>query len=187
MCVDIVISNAYNLNTLFAFFLLNKGLVSWGSPFKYSMIDCFLGDAFGVLSSPFWSTVLFCGPRLPIHTLNTGPCSQWTVVKVSLLWVCLSVTLHIVVPCRYYVCCRTSAATLCTIFMVLCQCRMCRCVLHVVLWSQIGTPMLLLTAEPNSTAELMPLSVSLWNDLVDRAFDGEGLAGFKTRAMPFIA
>ena len=34
--------------------LLN-GLVSWGSPGKYSMIDCFLVDAFGVLFCPFWS------------------------------------------------------------------------------------------------------------------------------------
>ena len=34
------------------------------------MIDRFLGDAFGVLSCPFWSTILQCGARLPIHTLN---------------------------------------------------------------------------------------------------------------------
>ena len=35
-----------------------------------SMIDCFLGDALGVLSCPFWSTVLPCGAQLPIHILN---------------------------------------------------------------------------------------------------------------------
>ena len=29
------------------------------------------------------------------------------------------------------------------------------------------------------------LSVSLWNDLVDPVFDGVGLAGFKSRPMPF--
>ena len=34
------------------------------------MIDCSSGDAFGVLSSQFWNTVLECGVRLPIHTLN---------------------------------------------------------------------------------------------------------------------
>ena len=33
------------------------------------MIDRFLGDAFGILSCPFLSTVLQCGARLPIHTL----------------------------------------------------------------------------------------------------------------------
>ena len=33
------------------------------------MIDCFLGDASGVMSCPFWSTLLRCGARLPIHTL----------------------------------------------------------------------------------------------------------------------
>ena len=34
------------------------------------MVDHFLRDAFGVLSCPFWSTVLQCGAQLPIHTLN---------------------------------------------------------------------------------------------------------------------
>ena len=45
------------------------------------MIDRFLGDAFGVLSRPFWSTVLQCGARLQIHTLNywTG----WSGVPVD--------------------------------------------------------------------------------------------------------
>ena len=33
------------------------------------MIGRFLGDAFGVLSCSFRSTVLQCGARLPIHTL----------------------------------------------------------------------------------------------------------------------
>ena len=31
----------------------------------------------------------------------------------------------------------------------------------------------------------IPLSVSLWNDLVDPVFDGVGLAGFKSRSKPF--
>ena len=34
-----------------------------------SMIDRFLGDAFLVLSCPFWSTVLHCASRLPVYTL----------------------------------------------------------------------------------------------------------------------
>ena len=32
----------------------------------------------------------------------------------------------------------------------------------------------------------IPLSVSLWNDLVDPIFDGVGLAGFKTRSNAFL-
>ena len=36
-----------------------------------------LRDASGVLYCPFWSTVLQCGARLPIHTLN-----YWTVQSV---------------------------------------------------------------------------------------------------------
>ena len=34
------------------------------------MIDCSLGCTFGALSCPFWSTVLQCGARLPIHTFK---------------------------------------------------------------------------------------------------------------------
>ena len=36
----------------------------------FLMINCSSGDAFGVLSSQFWNTVLQCGVRLPIHTLK---------------------------------------------------------------------------------------------------------------------
>ena len=32
----------------------------------------------------------------------------------------------------------------------------------------------------------IPLSVSLWNDLANRVFDGVGLAGFKSRANAFL-
>ena len=37
---------------------------------EYSIKDCFLGDDFGVLSSPFWITVLLCCARLQMYTLN---------------------------------------------------------------------------------------------------------------------
>ena len=33
---------------------------------------------------------------------------------------------------------------------------------------------------------LLPLSVSLWNDLSDFVFDGVGLAGFKTSSNAFL-
>ena len=49
---------------------LLKDLVPLGSPGEYSMICCFLGDAFEILSSPFCSTVLQCGSRLEMHNLN---------------------------------------------------------------------------------------------------------------------
>ena len=50
------------------------GYVSCGSSAEYFMIGCSCGDAFAVLSCPFLSTVLQCGARLRIHTLN-----YWTV------------------------------------------------------------------------------------------------------------
>ena len=47
------------------------------SPDEWSMIDHFLRDDFEVLFCPFCSTVLQCGARLPIRTLN-----YWTVKSV---------------------------------------------------------------------------------------------------------
>ena len=35
-----------------------------------------LGRCFCFLSCPFWNTALWCGARLTIHTLNSGPRSQ---------------------------------------------------------------------------------------------------------------
>ena len=34
--------------------------------------------------------------------------------------------------------------------------------------------------------DFSPLSVSLWNDLVDPVFDGVGLADFKNRVIAFL-
>ena len=103
----------------------------------YSMIDRLLGDSFGVLSCPFWSTVLPCGARLPIHTLN-----YWTVkslVPVFWLGLCLSVW-----HCSSSICGSTVYAvyklgvTRSTLFLVLWLYRMRQCWLHAMLWSDIG-------------------------------------------------
>ena len=67
------------------------------------MIDCFLGDAFGVLSCPFWSTVLQYDAWLPIHTLNLKLTDCVVRGASLLLGVCLSVTLRIVALWQYYV------------------------------------------------------------------------------------
>ena len=40
------------------------------------------------------------------------------------------------------------------------------------------------TSQYNRT--FIPLSVSLWNDLVNPVFDGVGLAGFKSKANDFL-
>ena len=90
-----------NLRSVSAESLL-KDLVSIGSPGVFSMIDCSLGDAFGVLPCPFWSTVLKCGSRMPVHTLN-----YWIVllmVPAFYLGACLSVTVHSVDLFQYSVC-----------------------------------------------------------------------------------
>ena len=56
---------------------------------------------------------------------------------------------------HYYVCCKRSGVTLCTHCMVIFLCRMCRCRLHVELWSHIGTTMRLHAVEPRSVTGLL--------------------------------
>ena len=141
------------LRSIFALFpeqLLND-LVSWGNPGKYSMIDCFKGDALGVLSCQFWSTVPPFGARLLMHTLDYwAALSAVPVLLTGGVFECDHAHRR-----QYYVCCTRSGVTRCTLFVVLFLCRMCRCWLHAVLWSHIGTLMRLLAAEPLSIAGLL--------------------------------
>ena len=66
--------------------------------------------------------------------------------------VCSSVTLLIVDPWQYCVCCKRSFVIWCTLLIVLYLDRMCQCVLHTVIWSLLGTLMSRLSAEHRSTA-----------------------------------
>ena len=71
---------------------------------------------------------------------------------------------------------RHSVAVLCMMYKITCNPMRphygalplpCQCGLHVVLWAHIGILAHLLDIEPYSTAGLLILSVSLWNDLAD--------------------
>ena len=158
-----------DLKSIFTLFpeQLLKGLVSWGSPGKYSTIDCFLGDVLGVLSCPFWSTVLRCGARLPMHTLN-----YWTtlVCGASFLTGCvLECDQDIIDLWQYYVCCTRSGITRCTLFLVLFLCHMCWCGLHSALWLHI-VYLCAASLQNQYRRSFIPLSVSLWNNLGDLIF-----------------
>ena len=146
------------------------------------MIDCSSWDAFGVLSCQFWNTVLQCVVRLPIHTLNylvSGAC----VLAGGVLNCNLS---H-----------RRSVAMLCMLYKIRCDPMHplpgALPVLYVPVRVTRGTliahrytsaPPHCRTSEDRRT--FIPLSVSLWNDLVDPVFDGVGLAGFKSRCNAFM-
>ena len=137
------------------------------------MIDCSSGDAFGVLSCQFWNTVLQCGVRLPIHTLN-----YWTtqsVVPAFQLVACLTVIFSIVDLWQCCVCCTRSGVTRCIHFVAL---YLCLCASLGYTWY----------FDPISVyfRTFISLSVSLCNDLVDPVFDGVGLAGFKSRSNAFL-
>ena len=135
------------------------------------MIDGFWGDAFGVLSCPFWSTVLQCGDRQPIHTLNYCMDRVVSGAIVSFLGVHLCVTLHILDLWRYYVCCTRSRLSVI---------RCCALIAHLFTYA----PPRCRTSQNRKT--FIPLSVSLWNDLSDHIFDGMGQAGFKSRDNAFL-
>ena len=146
--------------------------------------DRFLGDAFRVLSCPFWSTALQCGARLPIHTLN-----NWSVVSgvrfltrgvfecdIGHLW---------------------SVAVLCMLWKIRCNpmhplywmhlCRMCQCGLHTVPWSLIGTLIFASSLQNIAVSHnLSFLSVSLWDDLADSLSDRVRLACFMSRANAYF-
>ena len=178
------------LRSIFALFteqLLN-GLVSLGSPGKYSMRDYFLGDASGVFSCTFWNNALWCGTRLPILTLKltTGPRSRWCQffqLGCVLVWPC---------TCR-------SVAVSCMMYKIRCN------PLHpfygalpvpyvpvrvtrgtVVAHWYTYAPSRCRTSQYSRTS--IPFSVSLCNDLIVTPYFmvWDCMAGFKTEANAFL-
>ena len=86
-----------------------------GSPIEYSIINCFLRDAFGVSSCPFWS-ILFCSVVLgcrytPLNYLDRVVSGARFLTGGD--WV-----LHCYIAHRRYmaVCCTRSGVTQCTLF-----------------------------------------------------------------------
>ena len=105
-------------------------------------------------------------------------------------------TLHIVDLWQYYVCCTRSGITRCILFLMLFQCRICRCGLHAAL-SHIGSSMRLLAAESRIIAGLLfpfqylcgtilvsPYSM-LWDWLVSRA--GPMSLYWPSCSLPFVS
>ena len=172
------------LRSIFAWFLeqLLKDLVSWGSPGECSLIDRFLGDAFGVLSCQFWSTVLQSGARLPIHTLNY--CMDRAVSGARFLT-------GGVFECD--IAYRRSVAIHCMLYKTRCNpmhpfnCALPGSYVPVrVIRGALGytyTPPRCRTSQYSRT--FIPLSVSLGNDLANPVFDCVGLVGFRSRANAF--
>ena len=142
------------------------------------MIDCFLGDAFGILSCPFWSgvlsVVLGCryNLKLPNRVVSGVRFFTGGVFGCDIAY-------------------RRSLAVLCILYKIRCNPMhplygaylgpMCQWGLHAVVWSHISILMRLLVAQPCSTAGLLffcqylcgtiivtPYSM-VWDWLVSRA------------------
>ena len=154
-------------------------LGSWGNLDEYSMIGRFVGDDFCGLPCLFWSTILQCGARLQIHTLN-----YWSQCARFLInWG--------VFEC--FIARRRSVAVLCMLYKIRCK------PMH----SPYGSLPVTYVPErvtcgafvthrytyspPRCCAAWLLLpSMWLWNDLVILVFDGVGLAGFKSIANTFL-
>ena len=138
------------------------------------MLPRFCPACFGVL---FCSVVLGCRCTSTTYRVVSG---------ASFLTWDLSVTMHIVDLWQYYVCCIRSGASRCTPLTAIYLCCTCKYGLHSLLWSLIDILMPFFAAGPRSTAGLSFLSQYLLEDLGDPAFDGVGLAGFKSTANAFL-
>ena len=121
---------------------------SWRVFHDRSLLErCFRGFVLPVLE--YCSTVWCTAADTHLKLLDLA------VSGARFLGVCLSVTLLIVDPWQYCVCCIRSGVTLCTLLMVLYLDRMCQCGLHAVLWSHIGSLMRHLAVEPRSITGLL--------------------------------
>ena len=148
------------------------------------MIHCFSGDAFGVLFCPFWSTVLQCVARLPIHTLIL---LDRTVGGATFLT-------GGVLECDFAR--RRTVSVLCMLHKIRCNPMH---PLHgalpepyVLVWVTRGAviahrytyaPLRCRTSQCRRT--FIPLSVSLWNNLDDPVFDGVDCQVSNAGPMPF--
>ena len=147
------------------------------------MIDCSSGDAFGVLSCQFWNTVLQCGVRLPIHTLNYWVVSGACFLAGGVLNCNLSRRRSVAVLCMLYkIRCNPMHPVCCALPVPYVPVRVTRGTL--IAHRYIYAPPRCRTAQYRRT--FISLSVSLWNDLVDPVFNGVGLAGFKSRSNAFL-
>ena len=150
------------------------------------MISCSSGDAFGVLSCPFWSTycsAVWCSAADAHLKLLDRVVSGACFLAGGLLECDLA---H-----------RRSVAVLCMLYKIRCD------PMHPLSGALPGPYMPVrvmrgaLVAHRFSCAPprcgtsryrrtFVLFSVSLWNDLGDPVFDGVGLAGFKSRANSFL-
>ena len=150
------------------------------------MIDCFLGDALGVLYCQFWSTVPPFGARL-LHGTHLRLLDR--VVSGA------SFFTGGVFECDLEH--RRSVAVLCMLHKIRCNSmhplygalpvpyvtvRLTRGA--VIAHRYTYAPPRCRTSQYRPT--LIPWSVSLWNDLSDPVFDGVGLAGFKSKVNAFL-
>ena len=145
------------------------------------MINCLTGDAFGVLSCQFWNTVLQCGvPHLKL--LDRVVSGAYFIAGG-------------VLNCNLFH--RRSVAVLCMLYKIRCNLKHPLCgtlplpyvPVRVTRGGLIAhrytfAPPRCRTSQYRRT--FIPLSVSLWNDLVDPVFDGVGLAGLQSRSNAFL-
>ena len=150
------------------------------------MIDCSSGDTFGVLSCQFWNTVLqyvWCSAADTHLKLLDSVVSGACFLAGGVL--------------NCYLSHRRSVSVLCMLYKIRCNPMhpLCGALPVPYLPVRVARGTLIAhrytDAHPRCRASqnrraFIPLSVSLWNHLVDPIFDGVGLGGFKSRSNAFL-
>ena len=148
------------------------------------MINCSSGDAFGVLSCQFWNTSAVWCLAADAHLklldrLVSGAC----FFAGGVLNCDLSHRRSVAVSCMLYKIRCNSKHPLCgTLPVPYVPVQVTRGALIAHLYT--FAPPHCRTSQYRRS--FIPLSVSLWNDLVDPVFDGVGLVGFKSRSNAFL-
>ena len=148
------------------------------------MIECFLAYAFEVLSFLFRSTVLKCGARLPINTLNyTGQFSQWCPFSNWGWFECdIAHCRSVVIQCMLYkIKCNPMNHIYGALHVSYVPVRVSRGAF--VAYQYTYAPRHCRTSQYRRT--FIPISMSMRYDLADTVFDVEGLGGFKVTANTF--
>ena len=132
---------------------------------------CFRGFVLPVLEYCFTVWYTAAAAHLPDRAVSGARFLTWGVFKCE-----LAHRRSVAVLCMLY----KTRCNRCNLFLVFYMDRMCQCGLRSVLWLHIGILMRCRTYQYSRT--FIHLSVSLWNDLADSAFDDVWRASLKSKA-----
>ena len=144
------------------------------------MMDRFLGDAFGVMSCPFWQycSAVWCSAAHSYLKLQDGAVSGASFLTGGVFECDIAHRPCVTALCMLYkIICNPTHPLNCALPGPNVPLRVTRGALTAIRYTY--APPRCRTSQYGGT--FIPLSVSLWNDLDSHVLDGVGLTGFKRR------